>query len=380
MSTGEDSVLRVFPTPERDVLRLSPWEWVAVLIGAAGLLVAVPSMELKGRSTAVEPDYRIPYALSHRYRLYRHYTTLAALQYPALIVGDSVVWGQCAPRDRTLSHHLNEQICTPCFANAGLDAMHPIALEGLLEFHAPAITRKNVIIQFNPLWLMQQGQSTTPSGEPLANRPNLVPRLVGGSPGSRQVLVESAWSRLAKIEPIRAWTDQVLGSQMDFLSWSITHPYENPTTVLTTPLPPSEDTFPQRLVAWNSGADAPLLSCSWTQPLKHGQWLAFERILDRLEIRGDRVLVVVGPMNEHMMTPESRQSYRSFIAAVGDRLRARRTAFTVPPVLASDRYADLCHPLAEGYEELARQLIRDQAAWMEEILACRPDPTRASRK
>jgi hypothetical protein len=56
--------------------------------------------------------------------------------------------------------------------------MHPVALAQLLEYHAPAIQKKDVLLQMNPL------VADGPSGgrpqelsDPLLNRPGLVPRL-----------------------------------------------------------------------------------------------------------------------------------------------------------------------------------------------------------
>jgi len=245
--------------------------------------------------------------------------------------------------------------------------MHPIALENLLEYHAPSVTRKSVILQFNPLWLMSQGEVSAQAGEPLRNRPNLVPRLASGIQSSRKLLVEDAWSRVARVELWNRPIERVLESQVDVLAWSISHPYENPSQVLTSPLPPSEDTFSPRLEAWNSGTNPTTVDCFWSDPRHHGQWQAFERILDRLESRGNRVLIVVGPINEHMLTPAGRESYRLFLDAVRNLLVSRKAPFYVPPLLPPDRFADICHPLAPGYEDLARLLLKDQAEWLEGI-------------
>jgi len=350
----------------RDVLGLSAREGLAVLLGVVGLLIAVPMLGGRDRVSVVEPDYRIPYSLSHRYRLYRQYTTLSSLQYPALVIGDSVVWGQCALRNRTLSHYLNEQMQAPRFANAGLDAMHPIALESLIEFHAPSVKNKSILLHFNPLWFMSQEEAPATAADPLRNRPNLVPRLASGSLRDRTLLAEAAWSRILRAGPWSHWVERTLEHQMDFLAWSITHPYESPLSVLASSLPPSEDTFSPRLLPWNAGTGGAGTQCTWPVPGGHEQWQAFERLIDRLDSRGNRLLVLVGPLNEHMLTPQARDAYHRFTAAVGERLRSRGTAFYMPPPLASRRYGDICHPLADGYEELAQLLLRDRPEWFAE--------------
>ena len=380
MNTRAGGSPEVLVPAEREVLSLSGREWLSVLAGVAGLLIAFPLLGHRDGASVVEPDYRIPYSLSHRYRLYQYYTTLSSRQYPALVIGDSVVWGQCALRDHTLSHYLNERLESPLFANAGLDAMHPLALEGLLEFHAPSVVHKSVLLHFNPMWFMVQGPAVAPSGDPLRNRPNLVPRLAGGFLSSRRLAAEAAWARVARAGPWNRWIDRTLDAQLDFLAWSISHPYESPLDALATPLPPSEDAFAPRLSTWNSGAAAAAYDCSWPSLRDNGQWEAFERIVDRLEDRGNRVLVLVGPINQHMLTPSARESYHLFKEAVCERLRSRGVDCYAPPGLSSGLYADICHPLAGGYEELSKLLARDRQGWLDGIHRPRPGPSSARAK
>jgi hypothetical protein len=352
---------------ERDVLNLSGGEWLAVALCVVILLASLPLLHLRGQHTIVEPDYRIPYDLSHRYSRYRQYTHLASHQFSTLLVGDSVVWGQCALRDQTLSHHLNRFAKEPLFANAGLDAMHPIALESLLEFHAPSIAGKKVILHFDPLWLMsRKGQSDEP-GKPLGNRPNLVPRLAPSLTGSGGNTVAEVWRRFLRTPPLDRWSDRLQESQLDVLSWSLSHPYENPLSALRTSLPPSEDTFSPRLLPWTFESGNPQVDCTWGGPDTNEQWKAFERLLDLLRLRNNHVLVVVGPINEHMLTASARKGYQTLIQSVAEHLRNRGTLFCIPPVLRREHYGDICHPLGTGYEELALDLLKEQSDWLLEI-------------
>ncbi|HLY76067.1 MAG TPA: hypothetical protein VKU80_18255, partial [Planctomycetota bacterium] len=359
------------PEGERDVLRLSGREWLAVLTATMGLLALVPALGIRNKAVFLEPDYRMPYSLSHRYRLYQQFTTLASRQYPALLLGDSVIWGQCAPRDRTLSHYLNEEIGSERVANAGLDAMHPIALEGLLEYHAPAIHRKLVFLQFNPFWLMLQGEPSDPGEEALRNRPNLVPRLAAPRLAAAARVLEASWTRISRMRPWSSWIEGTLDSQLDFLAWSLSHPYESPLGVLRSPLPPPEDDYAPRLRPWNWGPGNRSIDGCWPDPVQDRQWQAFERILDRLESRGNRVLVIVGPINEHMLTAAGRRSYRRFTGEVASRLRSRGADYYQPPVLTSESYADICHPLAQGYREFARLLWEHEKDWLAKLPASR---------
>ncbi len=78
-----------------------------------------------------------------------------------------------------------------------------------------------------------------------------------------------------------------------------------------------------------------------------------------LEGRGNRVFVIVGPFNEHMLTEESLAAYRERKQEAAARLRASGIPHAVPPPLPSRLYADASHPLPAGYRLLAEHLLAD---------------------
>jgi hypothetical protein len=80
-------------------------------------------------------------------------------------------------------------------------------------------------------------------------------------------------------------------------------------------------------------------------------------VVETLQARGNHVFVVVGPFNEHLLTPASLRRYEQIKATVARWLRERQIAHAVPPPLPSALYGDASHPLAEGYAQLARQLL-----------------------
>ncbi len=106
----------------------------------------------------------------------------------------------------------------------------------------------------------------------------------------------------------------------------------------------------------------------WVTPESSLQWQAFRRLAKRLQGRGSDLLVVVGPLNEHMMNDETRVKYVGFRAAVTDWLKAEEIRFVVPRVLPSTEFADASHPLTEGYERLANRLAAEPVfrAWLGE--------------
>lgn len=352
------------PAGERVALNLSLRDWLVTALLVTALLAVMPHIPFRGRAPKVEPDYRIPYALSTRYDLYRRYTALCAKQFPTILVGDSVVWGQCALRTQTLAHHLNELTKQPRFADAGLDGMHPIVLAELLEHHAPALARKDVVVQFDPLWMMIDSDPTPKSvQQAMENRPGLVPRLAGDFSGRLKESLEIAVGRWFRRSPLAGWAERLADTRMDFLAWSLDHPYESPLKAISAALPPSEDSPTMRLGPW-SGLPESKLDATWPDLTRHPQWTSFEHILTLLERRGNRVLVLLGPMNEHMMSDAMRNGYQGFRASVEARLAERGVPCFAPPPLRSEHYNDICHPTGAGYEELARALLKAQSAWL----------------
>jgi hypothetical protein len=89
------------------------------------------------------------------------------------------------------------------------------------------------------------------------------------------------------------------------------------------------------------------------------QWAAFRRLLQLLRSRGNDVLVVLGPFNEHIMAEDNRGRFRHLRNGIVDWLRSNHVAHVIPAVLPSELYADGSHPLTEGYRMLAKELMSD---------------------
>ncbi len=348
---------------ERQGLELSLREWLVVGLLVAAFLAVAPSIPFRSKTPIVEANYRIPYPLSRRYDLYKRYTTLAAAQTPTLLVGDSVIWGQCAQRDQTLAAQLNAITRQRRFANAGLDGMNPVALYELLLYHAPGIEKSRVLLQFDPLWMMIEELGAHDMREALYNRPDLIPRLGAQFTGPFKEAVSASWSKIAAASPLGAWGDRLADTKLDFLAWSLDHPYESPLSAISATLPPSDDTTHLRLVPWNQKPAIPV-SASWLELPTSVQWQAFRNILTLLEQRGNKILVLLGPMNEHAMDPPTLEVYRKLKADMAAELRARGVRCMVATVLPSSHYADICHPLGTGYAELARELLQKESPWL----------------
>jgi hypothetical protein len=98
------------------------------------------------------------------------------------------------------------------------------------------------------------------------------------------------------------------------------------------------------------------------------QWQAFQRVISILRKRGNDVLVVLGPFNEHIMAEENRPAYAQLRDNIAAWLTKNSIPLVVPETLPSLLYADASHPLTEGYEFLARQLLQNKTfrQWSQE--------------
>jgi len=87
-----------------------------------------------------------------------------------------------------------------------------------------------------------------------------------------------------------------------------------------------------------------------------------------LRERGNDVLVVLGPFNEHIMAAENRPAYWRIRDDIVAWLSTNQIPHVVPKPLPSALYADASHPLTRGYELLANRLYSDAAFrnWLNE--------------
>jgi hypothetical protein len=138
-------------------------------------------------------------------------------------------------------------------------------------------------------------------------------------------------------------------------SWTLEHPYDNPLTSLIDPPPRAAEEPRHRLVPWyEQGIE--VQDFPWVDPGTSLQWRAFRETVIDLRRRQCHVLVVVGPLNEHLLAPESRAAYRRLLDHVRSWLADQQVPHVAPALLPSDLYADASHPLDEGYRQLAADI------------------------
>ena len=342
-------------------IRLSVSEWVIVAIVCLVLFFAAPKLWTRVETFEHRPDYRLPYQLSSDYWLYNRCCLWAGPRYDTLVVGDSVVWGHYVPEDQTLSHYLSQNAGRNQFANMGIDGIHPAAMSGLLKYYGRAISGKNVILHLNPLWMSSAKHDLQTDKEFRFNHPKLVPQFIPKipcykDPYSRRILIAAE-----RYAAFFSWTSHLkifYFEGMDLPTWTIEHPCENPLQAVALKPPASTDDSLNERASWMQRGMAQQ-DFAWVELETSLQWRFFRQAVELLRARGNTVFVLVGPFNEHMFKPESRDSYRAMKDGIEAWLRQNRIAYYMPEALPSQLYHDASHPCAEGYAMLAKQLFEN---------------------
>ena len=351
-------------------MRLGATQWLAVLAIVTAVVLAVPGIWTRVEAFDTGADYRIPYQLSKDYWLYERWTGRSDPRQVA-VIGDSVVWGEYVSRDGTLTHDLNAEAAQPDrFVNAGMNGLFPLALEGLVEHYASSLSGRKVILHSNVLWMSSPQADLSEHKEQVFNHSRLVPQFRPRLLPYRADVSERLSAVIERHVGFFAWVGHLQNAyfnQQSIPAWTLDAdrgaPSAWPLRALRVPGELTPD--PQRGVQsarhrpWTASGGEPA-RFEWVALDQSMQWAAFQRVVRLLRERGNDVLVIVGPFNEHMIAPDQRPTFHGLRDGIAAWLASERVPAIVPPTLASDLYADASHPLTEGYAELARQISRDQ--------------------
>ncbi len=371
-------------TPFVNEVRLNAGHWGAVF-GMLLLVAAItPTLWKKLERFDTGPDHRIPYALSKDYWLYaRRLQELASTN--IAVLGDSVVWGEYVLPEGTWSHFLNQEAgVSNRFVNAGVNGLFPLALEGLVRGYGRPLRQRRVLLHCNVLWMTSPKADLSTDKEEQFSHAALVPQFSPRIPCYRADANDRLNAIVERNVPFFQWVSHLqiaYFAQQSIPKWTLaeesadpprsSNAYRNPLAqiTLTVPSEPREDPDrgprSPRHRPWSTDA-AGTTRFDWVGLDKSLQWAAFQRVIAILRERGNQVLVVVGPFNEHIMAAENRPAYRRIREDIVAWLATNQIAYVAPEPLPSDRYADASHPLTEGYRLLASQLYRNAAfqKWM----------------
>jgi len=346
-------------------VRLTVRDWLIVAAIVVPLLAFTPMVWERVEPLGLVPDYRVPYRLSSDYWVYGRWSRAASSQRRTLVVGDSVVWGHYVPKAQTLSAHLNRLAGGERFANLGADGTHPAALAGLVEHYGGAMRRRNVVLHCNLLWTSSKRHDLTATKEFAFNHPRLVPQFFPRIPCYRETFSRRLGIAIGRAAPFSAWAEHLriaYFDNADVPTWTLDHPYRNPLRAITLRLPsPDEPPEPKPDARPWQVKGIGRFDPGWVELDASFQWASFQRSVATLRRRGNRVFVLLGPFNEHMLKGESVAVYTRRKAAVAAWLRESGVPHLVADALPTALYADASHPLGEGYALLARRLYASEA-------------------
>ncbi len=344
-------------------MQLSGRPCLGLLIFTAAFCLILPALWPSVERLETGPDYRIPYAVGNDYWLYDRWAREASRTCDTLLVGDSVVWGHFVAREQTLSHHMNAVEGSARFANLGVDGSHPAALAGLIEFHGKSFGDRKIVLLCNPTWMASTDQDLrNPDLRrdqvfPYNHAP-LIPQFRPAVPCYRETFSGRIGHVLDRNLPFNAWTRHLQVAYYENKSipaWTLDHPYENPLKPMTLRLGPADDRL-EESISWTERGirkqDTP-----WVDLESSLQWGEFRRTVRLLRSRGNPLLVVVGPYNEHLLTEPSLKRYLALKKGVEAWLASEKVPHLLPPPLPSGTYADASHPLDAGYALMARQVL-----------------------
>jgi len=320
-------------------VRLSGREWIVVVAIISALFCFGPVIWKLAEKFEPGPDYRLPYELSNDYWLYKRYCRWACSQDKTLVIGDSVIWGHYVPKDNTLSHYLNKIAGQNQFANLGVDGIHPVALAGLLRYYGQDLSDKNVILHFNPLWLSSKKHDLQIEKEFHFDHPKLAPQFFPNIPCYKASYSKRISAVVERYVPFFSWT-----SHLNKQGGTGFQPVE------TRPGWPS-----------HSAAAAVAEDLQWVALETSLQWRFFRSSVEILKARGNRVFVLVGPFNEHILQVQSIDTYRKMKSEIETWLKQNNVPYCAPEILPSELYRDASHPLSGGYALLAKYLFENES-------------------
>lgn len=368
--------------------RLSLRGWIFVVVCAVIFCWAVTPLWRRIESYEADPDYRVPYALSRDYWLYQRHLedSLDAAddfgESTCYVVGDSVVWGEYVRSDGTLSHFLAERVPECRFVNAGVNGLFPLALEGLVGNYAASVRNQNILLHCNLLWMSSSDADLSGPKEQVFNHASLVPQFRPRLSCYRAGLNERLGICLRRRFAVFSWVahlQQCYFGQQDIPAWTLTSAVESengeksvvypnthrlPFSQVTLRVPEEPEKDPER--GPESERHRPWIarglsqqSFEWVEVSESLQWAAFQRLATMLRDRRNRVLVVVGPFNDHLVRSENLVELERWRQAVVSWCEFSGLSVVHPGSLPNEMYGDASHPLTEGYEELARRLSPD---------------------
>lgn len=355
-------------------MRLNWRLWLATVAILAVAIFFTPRIWKRIEKFDVGPDYRIPYSLSKDYWLYKRRLQQTTTSSNVLVLGDSVIWGEYVLPDGTLSHFLNEQTHSDRFVNIGVNGLYPLAIEGLVDHYADLHHRK-IILHCNVLWMsspkadLQDPKPQSINHSRLLPQFHKIPSYKADANERLSVLIERNIQFMSWVTHLQA----AYFNDKSIPAWTLQsddndrypNSYKCPISQITLRVPTAPADDPQRgpksprHKPWTQNGGNPT-TFDWLTTTNSLQWQAFNRTFEKLR-RDNDVIVVLGPFNENIIADDNKPAFRALRDGIISELKSAQANLIVPKTLPSELYADASHPLTQGYELLARELLADAA-------------------
>ena len=345
-------------------IRLTGRQWLGV-----GLFTFAARGRSRPRSGSRSEKFRARAGLSHPARPEQRLLALRALRRTGrraarhVLIGDSVVWGEyvtpATRRCRIISTSWRATSGSPISASTAPIRSRWWAGRALCGQRARTRTW---LLQCNPLWMSSPEADLQDDKASEFNHPRLVPQFVAELPAYKEEISPRLGVLVEQRLPFSSWTNhlqQAYYDRTDIPGWTLEHPYDNPLAPLARGLPPVGQfpAAPAAAVVQERHHQAGLsVGRSGDVAAMAGLPAAWSRSCRR---RGNRVFVLVGPFNEHLLTPESLMRYGQVKATIAAWLIEKQVPHAIPAPLPSELYGDASHPLAAGYKMLAEQLAEE---------------------
>ncbi|MCX6898735.1 MAG: hypothetical protein NT105_08560 [Verrucomicrobia bacterium] len=360
-------------------VRLDARQWLVMLVIVTLVMLLTPRIWERIERFNTGPDYRIPYSLSKDYWLYGRRLRQVCDPDRVIVLGDSVIWGEYVLPDGTLSHFLNCEAGEPNrFINAGVNGLFPLALEGLIEHYGQSLRHQRAILHWNALWMTSPKTDLSSDEEESFNHSRLVPQFSPRIPCYKADANERLSALLEQRLGFVSWVSHLQNAyfgQKGILNWTIENDGGNPPrcpNLWRNPLSQIRRAVPSatrddakrgpkspRHKPWSKNGDGKT-RFEWVALDSSLQWNAFQRLVGVLRERGNDVMIVIGPFNEHLMAKETRPMYQKLRNEIAAWLSQNRVPHLAPELLPSALYADASHPLTEGYALLAKRIHEDE--------------------
>jgi lysophospholipase L1-like esterase len=347
-------------------LVLKPWELVVTIAVVLVLTLLLPYSWQKIRGVEEIPrGFRLAEELRDDYYGYRLVvralylkTETSAESAPSIFfIGDSVVWGKYVDNENTLPALINRKLGKDEIVNLAVDGLHPVAMERLLRDHGDSIRGYRVFLYWNPLWMNAPLYDLSGTDEFSINHPRLLPQFDPSFKSYRAGFGDRVSAFLEQNVLFCAWLRHIRAAycangdvKKVLANGGLSH-YD----------PAERRALANSTVTWEQNGikkqDWP-----WVKASESRQYAAFRRVIAGLRRRGNQVTVVLGTVNPHMQTPGSLERYHKLRTEVKADLERSGVRVIDLPELESNEYADASHPLAAGYEKLARYMIEQLTA------------------